>query len=285
MPPGRDQPTMAAPDSARSAPIAVFDSGIGGLTVVSELRRALPGEDIIYLGDTARVPYGGKSRATIERYSVEIASMLVGEGAKMIVIACNTASALALERLRAVLSVPVEGVIEPGVEAALAATRSGHVAVVGTKATIGSGAYAGALREKRPGIRVTSVACPLLVPLVEEGLFEDAITDAVLDRYLASVRASDADALVLGCTHYPLLSRAIARVAGPKITLVDSAANCARTVARHLGELGLRSTSHAGGSLKISFTDSPDKFLQVVRGALDLETGSVEMRQVPPLGH
>ena len=163
------QPTTTTAES----PIAVFDSGIGGLTVVSALRRELPGEDIVYLGDTARVPYGGKSRGTIERYSEEIAALLVGEGAKMVVVACNTASALGLPRLREVLSVPVEGVIEPGVEAALAATVTGHVAVLGTKATIGSGAYAHALQAARPGIRVTSLACPLLVPLVEEGLFED----------------------------------------------------------------------------------------------------------------
>lgn len=264
-------------------PIAVFDSGIGGLTVVSALRRELPGENIVYLGDTARVPYGGKSRATIERYSEEIATLLVGEGAKMVVVACNTASALALPRLRELLDVPVEGVIAPGVEAALSATRSGHVAVMGTKATIGSGAYADALRAARPDIRITSVACPLLVPLVEEGLFEDAVTDAVLERYLATIRAGDADALVLGCTHYPLLASAIARVAGPGINLVDSAANCARTVARHLEQTGLRAPSDAAGSLDISFTDPPDSFLDVVRGALGLEAGSVRVRRVPPL--
>jgi glutamate racemase len=264
-------------------PIAVFDSGIGGLTVVSALRRELPEENILYLGDTARVPYGGKSRATIERYSEEIATMLVREGAKMVVVACNTASALGLDRLREVLDVPVEGVIAPGVEAALSATRSGHIAILGTKATIGSGAYAEALRAARPDIRVTSVACPLLVPLVEEGLFDDEVTDAVLERYLASVRSGDADALVLGCTHYPLLASAIARVAGSDIALVDSAANCARSVARHLEEQGLRASPGRVGSLDISFTDTPDKFLDVVRGALGLEAGSVRVRQVPPL--
>jgi len=265
-------------------PIAVFDSGIGGLTVVSALRRELPGEDIVYLGDTARVPYGGKSRTTIERYSEEIASMLVAEGAKMVVVACNTASALALSRLRNVLPVPVEGVIGPGVEAALAATRSGHVAVIGTKATVGSGAYAGALQAARSDIRVTSMACPLLVPLVEEGLFDDPVTDAVLERYLAEIRAGDADALVLGCTHYPLLSRAIARVAGPGISLVDSAANCARVVARHLDESDLCAPVGKTGSLDISFTDAPDDFLSVVRSALGLEAGKVRVRPVPPLG-
>ena len=275
---------MPAKSASPDQPIAVFDSGIGGLTVVSALRRELPGEDIVYLGDTARVPYGGKSRTTIERYSEEIASMLVAEGAKMVVVACNTASALALSRLRNVLPVPVEGVIWPGVEAALAATRSGHVAVIGTKATVGSGAYAGALQAARSDIRVTSMACPLLVPLVEEGLFDDPVTDAVLERYLAEIRAGDADALVLGCTHYPLLSRAIARVAGPGISLVDSAANCARVVARHLDESDLCAPAGKTGSLDISFTDTPDGFLSVVRGALGLEAGTVRVRPVPPLG-
>ena len=275
---------MPAKSASPDQPIAVFDSGIGGLTVVSALRRELPGEDIVYLGDTARVPYGGKSRTTIERYSEEIASMLVAEGAKMVVVACNTASALALSRLRNVLPVPVEGVIGPGVEAALAATRSGHVAVIGTKATVGSGAYAGALQAARSDIRVTSMACPLLVPLVEEGLFDDPVTDAVLERYLAEIRAGDADALVLGCTHYPLLSRAIARVAGPGISLVDSAANCARVVARHLDESDLCAPVGKTGSLDISFTDAPDDFLSVVRSALGLEAGKVRVRPVPPLG-
>lgn len=265
-------------------PIAVFDSGIGGLTVVSALRRELPGEDIVYLGDTARVPYGGKSRATIERYSEEIASLLVAEGAKMVVVACNTASALALARLREVLAVPVEGVIEPGVAAALAATRSGHVVVLGTKATIGSGAYADALRAAAPGVRVTSIACPLLVPLIEEGMLEDEVTDAVLRRYLSPVLAGDADTFVLGCTHYPLLAESIARAAGWKMAMVDSAANCASAVARHLEESGLRARSGRPGSLDISFTDTPDNFLDVVRGALGLEEGSVRVRPVPPIG-
>lgn len=266
-----------------AAPIAVFDSGVGGLTVVSALRRALPSENIVYLGDTARVPYGGKSRVTIERYSEEIVRMLVGDGAKMVVVACNTASALALERLRRVFSIPIEGVIAPGVEAALSATRTGHVAVMGTKATIGSRAYELALRAARPDIRVTGIACPLLVPLIEEGLLEDEVTDIVLDRYLAGIRDSDADTLVLGCTHYPLLSGAIARAAGPGITLVDSAENCARSVGSHLQDAGLR-TDESSGALEVYFTDPPDRFLGVAGRALGLETGSAGVKKVPPLG-
>ena len=270
---------------SNNSPVAVFDSGVGGLTVVSALRRELPGEDIVYLGDTARVPYGGKTRHTIERYSEEIACLLVGEGAKVVVVACNTASALALPKLREVLDVSVEGVIIPGVKAALDATRSGHVAVIGTKATVGSGAYESALRAARPGIRVTSMACPLLVPLIEEGLLDDPVTDAVLARYLAPLRDCDADTLVLGCTHYPLLAPAIARVAGPGMSLVDSAANCALAVRDLLARGGLLAEDGRGGSLRLGFTDPPDCFLEVAGRALGLDTGNAQVRQVPPLGH
>ena len=275
---------MSGPGVKWSAPVAVFDSGIGGLTVVSALRRVLPAENIVYLGDTARVPYGGKSRETIERYSGEIAQMLVAGGAKMVVVACNSATALALPRLREKLPVPVEGVIAPGVAAALEATRSGHVAVIGTKATIGSGAYEQGLRAARPDIRVTSLACPLLVPLIEEGLLDDPVTDAVLERYLAPLRETNVDTLVLGCTHYPLLAPAIARAVGPRIALVDSAANCAAEVARLLSARGLAAPDTASGSLQLAFTDPPDRFLGVAGSALGLDTASVTVRAVPPLG-
>lgn len=267
-----------------SAPVGVFDSGIGGLTVVSALRKLLPRENILYLGDTARVPYGGKTKETIGRYSREIAALLAGEGAKLIVVACNSASSLALPLLREKCEVPVQGVIHPGVEAALAATVSGHVAVIGTKATIGSGAYERELRTLRPDIRVTSVACPLLVPLIEEGMLEDPVTEAVLDRYVGPLRGTDADTLVLGCTHYPLLAAAIARVAGPGITLVDSAANCARSVAELLADRGLGAGAGQRGRLDINFTDPPDKFLQVAARVLGLDVGNVTVRSVPPLG-
>ena len=264
------------------APIAVFDSGVGGLTVVSALRTALPGENILYLGDTARVPYGGKSRETIERYSEEITRWLLAQGAKMIVVACNSASALALPRLRDRLDVPVEGVIEPGVAAALEATRCGHVAVIGTKATIGSGVYEAGLRARRSSVRVTVSACPLLVPLIEEGLLEDPVTDAVLERYLGPLRAAGVDTLVLGCTHYPLLAPAIARVAGPEICLVDSAAHVASAVKRRLEVSGSCASAGAVGSLRLVFTDPPDRFLQVAGGVLGLASAPVEVCAVPP---
>ena len=265
--------------------LAVFDSGVGGLTVAGALRRLLPAERILYLGDTARVPYGGKSRETIERYSTEIADYLVGEGAKMVVVACNTASALALDALQKKCPVPVVGVIEPGVAAALEATRCGHVAVIGTKATIGSDAYGRALRAGRPGIKVTGTACPLLVPLIEEGLLDDEVTDKILARYLVPVREAGADTLVLGCTHYPLLAAAIAKIAGPELALVDSAENCARAVGRLLEERGLLAPSGRAGSLQICFTDPPDRFLRVAGQALGLPTEDIEVRRVPHLGN
>src|SRR6478609_8092863 len=168
----------------RESPIGVFDSGIGGLTVVRALRELLPNESIYYLGDTARVPYGGKSAATVQRYSLEIAELLLGENCKTIVVACNTASALALARLEETLPVSVTGVILPGARAAVAQTRSGHVGVIGTRATIKSGAYERALRSLNPDIRVTARACPLLVPLIEEGWLESPITDEIIMQYL-----------------------------------------------------------------------------------------------------
>jgi len=268
---------------ADRAPIAIFDSGIGGLTVVRALRRVLPGEDLLYLGDTARVPYGGKSRETIERYSEEIARWLRAQGAKMIVVACNSASALGLPRLREVLDVPVEGVVEPGVAAALEATRSGHVAVIGTKATIGSGAYESGLHAARPSIRITAVACPLLVPLIEEGWLEDPVTDRVLGRYLEPLHGAGVDTLVLGCTHYPLLTRAIARAAGPGIALVDSAEHVAQAVRDRLQRAGLAAGDASGGSLRLLFTDTPDRFLQVATRELGLGEAPVEICAVPPL--
>ena len=222
-------------------PIGVFDSGIGGLTVVRALRELLPNENIFYLGDTARVPYGNKSAETVERYGLELARILMAENAKLIVVACNTVSSVAIPKLRAGVSVPVIGVIEPGAHAAIAMTRNRHVGVIGTRATIRSGAYENALRALNVHVRVSSVACPLLVPLIEEGLLDDKLTDLTIERYLNPMVADGIDTLVLGCTHYPLLTRAIARSLGDKIEIVDSAHElCASsqrfagsTIARH----------------------------------------------------
>ena len=263
-----------------SRPIGVFDSGIGGLTVVKALRELLPDENIFYLGDTARVPYGCKSAQTVGRYSLEMAEMLTEENAKIVVVACNTASSMALPKLKENLSVPVIGVIEPGARAAVAATRKRHVGVIGTRATIRSGSYEKALRSLDADLRVNSRACPLLVPLIEEGLLEDEVTDRVIARYLEPMTTDGIDTLVLGCTHYPLLAAAIARFLGEEITLVDSARNCAGAVRDLLDRQSLRAPAKNPGRLEVMLTDAPDHFLQVAREALQLEIGEVQLREV-----
>ena len=264
----------------KARPIGVFDSGIGGLTVVSALRTLLPNESIFYLGDTARVPYGGKSASTVQRYSLEIAAMLLEEKAKTVVVACNTASALALSELTESVPVTVTGVILPGAQAALAATRSGHVGVIGTRATIKSGAYERALQSLDAGIRVTARACPLLVPLIEEGWLEHPITDQIIMQYITPLLNERIDTLVLGCTHYPLLRTAMARLLGDSITLVDSAQNCANAVRDLLIRENLRAPETNAGSLQVALTDPPDSFLRVAREALQLDVGEVQLRDV-----
>jgi glutamate racemase len=264
----------------KSRPIGVFDSGIGGLTVVAALRTLLPNESIFYLGDTARVPYGGKSASTVQRYSLEIASMLLEENAKTVVVACNTASAVALEQLTESLSVAVTGVILPGAQAAVAATRTGHVGVIGTRATIKSGAYERALRSLNSEIRVTARACPLLVPLIEEGWLERPITDQIIMQYIGPIVEEGIDTLVLGCTHYPLLRKAMARLLGDSITLVDSAENCANAVRDLLLRENLRAPEANAGGLQVALTDRPDSFLRVAREALQLDVGDVQLREV-----
>jgi len=264
----------------KARPLGVFDSGIGGLTVVSALRTLLPNESIFYLGDTARVPYGGKSASTVQRYSLEIAAMLLAENAKTVVVACNTASALALSQLTETLPVAVTGVILPGARAAIAATRSGHVGVIGTRATIKSGAYERALQSLNAGIRVTARACPLLVPLIEEGWLEHPVTDQIIMQYVAPLLNEGIDTLVLGCTHYPLLRTAMARLLGDSITLVDSAQNCANAVRELLIRENLLAPETNAGGLQVALTDPPDNFLRVAREALQLDVGEVQLRDV-----
>ncbi len=259
-------------------PIGVFDSGIGGLTVVKALQEVLPNEDIFYLGDTARVPYGNKSAETVERYGLELAEMLMRENAKTIVVACNTVSSVAIPKLRASVSVPVIGVIEPGAHAAIATTRNRHVGVIGTRATIRSGAYENALRALNVHVRVTSRACPLLVPLIEEGLLDDKLTDLTIARYLEPMLAEGIDTLVLGCTHYPLLAPAIGRSLGGKVHLVDSALNCARAVKDLLERQSLAADIGVRGKVDVALTDAADNFLSIARDALQLQIGEVQVR-------
>jgi glutamate racemase len=264
-------------DMSEARPIGVFDSGIGGLTVVKALRDLLPNESIFYLGDTARVPYGGKSASTVERYSLEMAEMLVAEDVKAVVVACNSASSVALPKLEQSLSVPMIGVIKPGAQAAIAATRNRRVGVIGTRATIKSGAYERALRALDGKIDISAQACPLLVPLIEEGWLDDTLTDNAIARYLEPLVRKGIDTLVLGCTHYPLLTAAIGRFVGDKITLVDSAHNCALAVRDLLDRQSLHAASGIKSTLRVTLTDSPDVFLAVARQALQLDIGKVEL--------
>ncbi|MEI7999100.1 MAG: glutamate racemase [Candidatus Omnitrophota bacterium] len=211
-------------------PIGVFDSGLGGLTVVKELFVALPKENIVYFGDTARVPYGTKSRETIIRYSREIVGVLLKHKVKMIVVACNTASSLALDVLRQECPVPIVGVIDPGAKKAALSTKSKKVGIIATASTIKSGKYAKRLKDFEPNVHVVSQPCPLFVPLVEEGWFDHDITRRVGNEYLGGLKKEGIDTLILGCTHYPLLKTMIARVMGSKVTLIDSASEVAMEV-------------------------------------------------------
>ncbi len=258
-----------------SLPIGIFDSGVGGLTVLRELRRLLPAEHLVYLGDTARVPYGNKSRATVRRYAEEDVQFLLGQGVKMIVIACNTASAMAAPELRERFpGVPILGMIGPGSRAARAATRNGRIGVIATAATIGSGAYEARIRAsfaEKGGApeEILAQACPLFVPLVEEGETSSAITRLVAEKYLAPLRGAGIDTLVLGCTHYPLLKGVIAELMGAGVALVDSAEAAAVETAALLGERGLLRGSEEGlGGEQFYVTDAAARFHAIAESFL-----------------
>jgi glutamate racemase len=246
-------------------PIAVFDSGVGGLTVFHALERALPGESLVYLGDTARVPYGTKSPDTVVRYSREAARFLGRHEVKLLVVACNTASSVALPSLVDPPRVPVIGVIEPGARRAVERSRTGRIGVIGTRATVASGAYVEAIHALAPAAQVTSRPCPLFVPLAEEGWTDDDVAERVAERYLAPFREERVDVLVLGCTHYPLLRDVIARVVGPGVELVDSAEAVAADVRRRLErEPELAAGRAAGRDLhRFYVTDAPEPFQAV----------------------
>ncbi len=262
------------------APIGIFDSGLGGLTVVRALMQQLPAESLLYVGDTARVPYGSKSPDTVRRFATEIAVWLVEQGVKAIVVACNTATAHALEPLQDTQPVPVLGVIEPGARAAVRASRGGAVGVIGTTGTIASGAYERALRALAPEIEVRAVACPLLVPLVEEGWTDHAATRLIVREYLVPLRQAPIDTLVLGCTHYPLLASLLSEEIGPAVRLIDSAEETARETGLLLRANGLLGTSgrHALGRPQHRFiaSDAPDRFLALGRRFLGGALTNVE---------
>jgi glutamate racemase len=250
------------PPRAASAAIGIFDSGVGGLTVMHRMMEALPHEHLIYLGDTARYPYGTKSAETVRRYSHENAAFLVDKGIKMLVVACNTSTAAALDVLREQLDIPVIGVIEPGARAAVRHSRNRKVGVIATEGTIASGAYTRALKQFEPGLEIYTRACPLFVPLAEEGWVDNAVARDAAALYLTSLKRSGIDTLVLGCTHYPLLAGVIADVMGDRVQLVDSARTTADVVVETLVREDLRRGS-GSGSVSFFVTDVPDRFIKV----------------------
>jgi glutamate racemase len=256
-----------------SRPIGVFDSGVGGLTVLRTLEAALPGESFLYLGDTARVPYGTKSKETVVRYGVEAARFLTRHGVKRIVVACNTVSSVALDEVQEESEVPVIGVIDPGAKRAVALSKGGRIGVIGTRATIASDAYPRAILALRAGTTVISQPCPLFVPLAEEGWTDDAVTRDIAEAYLAPLRDARVDTLVLGCTHYPLLKDTIAKVMGSGVTLVDSAESVAAEVKESLGDD--RAQQQNEGARQFYVTDAPAPFVAVAERFLGRQVGPI----------
>ncbi len=246
-----------------SAPIGVFDSGVGGLTVAREIMRQIPNENIIYFGDTARVPYGSKSKETITKYSRQIVRFLREQNVKAIVAACNTASAYALEEIEQEIDIPIIGVVKPGAKVAAEVTKNGKIGVIGTEGTIGSHIYATYINKINPDITVLGKACPLFVPLVEEGLWQDPVTDEIANRYLGGLIDSDIDTLILGCTHYPMIRSTVGKIMGENVTLVNPAYETARELKELLtAENLLNGSQQALGSNRYRFyvSDMADKF-------------------------
>lgn len=250
-------------------PIGVFDSGVGGLTAVREIFRTLPGESVVYFGDTARLPYGSKSRETVTRFSLEIASFLVRQNVKCLVVACNTASSYALEALSRRLDIPVIGVVEPAVRTAVAASPHGRIGLIGTLGTVGSGSYARAIEKVAPGASVIARACPLFVPLIEEGWIDHPVTRQVAEEYLLELRNGHLESLILGCTHYPLIAPLIHELMGHGVTLVDSGSEAARATAvllRERGQLASGNPEH-----RFFLSDEPRNFTRIAQSFLGRE--------------
>lgn len=260
----------------KTAPIGVFDSGVGGLTVAREIMRNLPKEDIVYFGDTARVPYGSKSKDNIIRYSRQIIHFLKTKDVKTIVIACNTASALALDAVKDEFDIPIIGVVEPGARAALSVTKTKKIGIIGTEATVRSSMYEKIIQGIQPDVQVLAKACPLFVPLVEEGFKKHPVTDEIIDYYLSSFMDTDIDALILGCTHYPLLRTKIRAYVGEKINLINPAYETAMDLKKLLQEYDMENPDVEGdhGSYSFYVSDAADKFKEFANSILpyDIET-------------
>ena len=260
-----------------SRPIGVFDSGLGGLTVVKSIKALLPSESIIYFGDTARVPYGNKSRELIKEYSSEITEFLVKKDSKMVVVACNTVSAMVLSTLKKNNSIPILGVIAPGVAEAISLTNNKYIGVIGTIATVNSGAYNTALKALDSNIETISQACPLFVPLAEEGWLEGDVVNMVVAHYLSPLKEKNIDTLILGCTHYPLLKNAIANQFNKTTVLIDSADAVARAVQKKLSDFDLLNNKDEKGSLFCFVTDIPMHFETVGQQFLGSPLDSVQI--------
>ncbi|WP_305856496.1 glutamate racemase [Balneatrix alpica] len=254
-------------ESLDTRPIGVFDSGVGGLTVLRALHEQMPNENLLYLGDTARVPYGTKSALSVQRYAEQAVLALLSRRVKAIVVACNTASAAAMDTLRARFTqLPVLGVIEPGAKVGCQMSKSGHLGVIATEGTIQGGAYTRAITQLRQDARVSSVACSLFVALAEEGWVEGDLVEAIIERYLAPLKAApELDALVLGCTHFPVLKQAIQRVIGERVVLVDSAATAAAECDQLLRQHELRLVTQQQGKIHFMVTDGPERFARVAK--------------------
>ncbi|HKJ67349.1 MAG TPA: glutamate racemase [bacterium] len=241
-----------------AAPLGVFDSGLGGLTVVRQLQRVFPSLSIIYYGDTARVPYGTKSPDTVTRFSRQIVDFLIAQEVQAIMVACNTASAAAVPRIRDEYPIPIYGVVDPGAQAAVAATRSGRIGVIGTNSTIRTSVYTKAIRQIDASIRVFGKACPLFVPLVEEGKEEHRVTEIIAREYLEPLLDQDIDTLILGCTHYPLLSRTLQKILPPDIAIIDSGVAAANAL---IGVIAVNPASVP--DYKYFVSDTPEKFAEI----------------------
>ena len=262
---------MSGQEGWHNNPIGVFDSGVGGLTVAREIMRQLPNERIVYFGDTARVPYGNKSRETVTRFSRQIIHFLETQDVKAIVVACNTASAYALEELEKEVDIPIIGVVKPGARTALDATQNKKIGVIGTEATISSGIYNRYIQEHDSSVAMIGKACPLFVPLVEEGFWEDPVTDEIARRYLTELVDSGIDTLILGCTHYPMLRSTVGKIMGKSVTLVNPAYETARELKMMLEEKGLESEHRPelGTELyRFYVSDAADKFQRFANSIL-----------------
>lgn len=261
----------------KTAPIGVFDSGIGGLTVAREIMRQLPEENVVYFGDTARVPYGSKSKNNIIRYSEQIVRFLKKKNVKAIVIACNTASALALETVQKEIDIPIIGVIVPGARAAVAETKTGKIGVIGTEATIRSETYTKVIQSMRPEASVIGTPCPLFVPLVEEGFAKHRITEEVIDIYLSNMKNTDIDTMILGCTHYPLLRSRIMAYFGDKVRIVNPAYETAVDLKRILQEKNIENTSGKPAVYEFYVSDAAEKFTKFANSILPYDVSSTKL--------